>query len=91
MALTTGTQAAAAWQRTAAPGSAVDESAPSRHALARRGPAVDELARSRHALARSGNVESAVRAAGGFPTQGGGARDDRASARAHDTDEGEAA
>jgi hypothetical protein len=74
MAPTTRTGAAAASQRTAAEGAAVDE-----------------LARSRHALARSGNVESAVRAAGGFPTQGGGARDDRASARAHDTDEGEAA
>ena len=74
MAPTTGAGAAAASQRTAAQGSAVDE-----------------LARSRHVFAHSGNVESAVRAAGGFPTQGGGARDDRASARAHDTDEGEAA
>jgi hypothetical protein len=41
---------------------------------------VDELARYRHDSPSVGDVESAVRAAGGFPTQGGGTRE---SARAN--------
>ncbi len=35
---------------------------------------VDEMLRTRHEGARRRLVESAVRAAGGFPTQGGGVR-----------------
>ena len=37
---------------------------------------VEEMAQDRHVRAASGVVESAVRAAGGFPTQGGGSRVD---------------
>ena len=36
--------------------------------------AVDEMFLNRHEAAGRGLVESAVRAAGGFPTQGGGVR-----------------
>jgi hypothetical protein len=44
------------------------------------GRPVEELARYRHDSPSVGDVESAVRAAGGFPTQGGGTRE---SARAN--------
>jgi len=37
-------------------------------------PAVDEMSQNRHILATGRAVGSTVRAAGGFPTQGGGAR-----------------
>lgn len=37
-------------------------------------PAVDELVRYRHDLAAADAVESAVRAEGSIPTQGGGTR-----------------
>ena len=35
---------------------------------------VDEVSRNRRSSATAATVESAVRAAGGFPTQGGGTR-----------------
>ena len=53
-------------------------------------PAVDELVHYRHDRAVFGVVESAVRAAGGFPTQGGGTRVAALPSRAPATMEGPA-
>ena len=51
---------------------------------------MDELVHYRHDLAAAGVVESAVRAAGGFPTQGGGTRVAALPSRAPATMEGPA-
>ena len=55
-----------------------------------RSRAVDELVHYRHDLADAAGVESAVRAAGGFPTQGGGTRVAALPSRAPATTEGPA-
>jgi hypothetical protein len=46
------------------------------------GPAVGESARKRHIRDAHVAVDSSVRAAGGFPTQGGGAREVARAGRA---------
>ena len=51
---------------------------------------VDEMFRNRHETAARRLVESAVRAAGGFPTQGGGTRVAALPSRAPATMEGPA-